>query len=59
MQKRTNLLTLLRSLPPERLVEGAQIEVTKIDGTTYVVTMGPRHPAPEPFIVAPTAAARA
>lgn len=36
------LLTALASMPPEQLVEGAQILVTKTDGSSYVLTLGKR-----------------
>lgn len=47
----TDLLTALASIPPEQLVEGTQIKVTKTDGSTYTITLGETVPA-EPNVAA-------
>lgn len=57
-----DLLTALASIPPEQLVEGAQIVVTKTDGSKYVLTLGERIEADiekdSPFLIKPLTAAR-
>ncbi len=37
-----DLLTALASIPPEHLVEGAEVTVAKTDGSTFTITVGER-----------------
>lgn len=36
------LLELLASIPPDQMVEGTRIDVTRVDGSSFSVTLGPR-----------------
>lgn len=55
MERAVTLLEALSSLPPEQLVEGAELVATLIDGSQVTITLGPRIPAPEPLFQFPCA----